>query len=36
MMIKNMFHKYPSGDDNRTGIDAAVLFWDFFLRHAMK
>lgn len=34
MMIKGMFHKYPSGDDNPTHIDAADLFWDFFLKHA--
>lgn len=34
MMIKGLFHVYPSGDDNRSKIDAADLFWDFFLKHA--
>ena len=34
MMIRGLFHVYPSGDDNRTNIDAADLFWDFFQEHA--
>jgi len=33
MMIKGLHHVYPSGDDNRTNLDAADLFWDFFLKH---
>lgn len=33
MMIRGMAHVYPSGDNNRAGIDAADLFWDFFLEH---
>lgn len=33
MMIKGMGHVYPSGDNNRAGINAADLFWEFFLKH---
>lgn len=33
MMIRGIAHVYPSGDNNRAGIDAADLFWDFFLEH---
>lgn len=33
MMIRGIGHIYPSGDNNRAKIDAADLFWDFFLRH---
>ena len=33
MMIKGMGHVYPSGDNNRAEIDAANLFWEFFLQH---
>ena len=32
MMVKGLFHVYPSGD-NRAGLDAADLFWDFFMKH---
>lgn len=33
LMLKGLFHVYPDGEDNRAGIDAADLFWDFFLNH---
>ena len=33
MMIRNIGHIYPSGD-NRAGINVADPFWDFFLKHA--
>lgn len=33
-MVKGMGHVYPSGDNNRAGLDVADLFWDFFQRHA--
>ncbi len=33
LMLKGLFHVYPDGADNRAGIDAADLFWDFFLKH---
>jgi polyhydroxybutyrate depolymerase len=33
MMIRGIGHVYPSGDNNRAGINAADLFWDFFLKH---
>jgi len=31
MMIRGMGHVYPSGDNNRVNVNAADLFWDFFL-----
>lgn len=36
LMIDNMGHVYPSVDNNRYGLDAAELFWEFFLRHPRK
>jgi poly(3-hydroxybutyrate) depolymerase len=33
LMINNMGHVYPSVDNNRYQIDAAELFWEFFVRH---
>lgn len=33
MMIRAMGHVYPSGDNNRAGVDVTDLFWEFFLRH---
>ncbi len=33
-MVNNMGHVYPSGDNNRAGLNVADLFWDFFVRHA--
>jgi poly(3-hydroxybutyrate) depolymerase len=33
MMIRGVGHVYPSGDNNRAGVDAAELFWEFFLEH---
>jgi len=35
-MVNNMGHVYPSVDNNRHGLDAAPLFWDFFMRHPLK
>ena len=34
LMVDNMGHVYPSGDNNRARLDVSELFWDFFLRHA--
>lgn len=33
LMLKGLFHVYPDGGDNRANIDAADLFWDFYLMH---
>jgi poly(3-hydroxybutyrate) depolymerase len=32
-MINGMGHLYPSGDNNRSGLDVADLFWDFFKQY---
>ena len=32
-MVRGMGHVYPSGDNNRAGLNVADLFWEFFLRH---
>jgi len=32
-MIRGMPHAYPNGSNNPAGLDAAVLFWEFFMRH---
>jgi poly(3-hydroxybutyrate) depolymerase len=32
-MVKNMGHVYPSHDNNRYALNAADLFWEFFLQH---
>jgi poly(3-hydroxybutyrate) depolymerase len=32
-MAAKMGHVYPSGDNNRSGLNAADLFWDFFTQH---
>jgi len=34
LMVENMLHVYPNGDNNRARLNASNLFWDFFLRHA--
>jgi poly(3-hydroxybutyrate) depolymerase len=36
LMINGMGHIYPSGDNNRYGINAADLFWEFFMKHPLK
>lgn len=36
LMVDNMGHVYPSVDNNRYGLNAAELFWEFFMRHARK
>ena len=33
-MVRGMGHIYPSGDNNRAGLNASDLFWDFFFKHA--
>lgn len=33
MMIRGIGHVYPSGDNNRANINAAELFWQFFMDH---
>jgi poly(3-hydroxybutyrate) depolymerase len=33
-MVRGMGHIYPSGDNNRAGLNVSDLFWDFFMRHA--
>jgi len=33
MMIRGMGHVYPSEDKSRAGVNAADIFWDFFLKH---
>lgn len=33
LMLRGLFHTYPDGGDNRAGIDAADLFWEFFTKH---
>jgi polyhydroxybutyrate depolymerase len=33
MMIIGMGHVYPNGENNGPGINAADLFWEFFMRH---
>ena len=33
MMVKGLFHEYPSGDNNRVGLDVADVFWAFFMKH---
>ncbi len=36
LMVKNMGHVYPSGNNNRYGLDVTPLFWEFFMKHARK
>jgi polyhydroxybutyrate depolymerase len=36
LMVNKMGHIYPSVDNNRYGLNAAELFWDFFMKHPMK
>ncbi|MEW6030001.1 MAG: PHB depolymerase family esterase [Chloroflexota bacterium] len=36
LMVENMGHVYPSVDNNRYDLDAADLFWEFFVRHARR
>ena len=31
-----MAHVYPSGDNNRAGLDAADIFWDFFQPYTLE
>jgi polyhydroxybutyrate depolymerase len=33
-MIRGMSHVYPDGDNNRARLDAADVFWEFFMRHS--
>lgn len=33
MMVKGLFHVYPSGDNNRLDLNVADLSWEFFLKH---
>ncbi|MBI5933696.1 MAG: hypothetical protein HY867_08305 [Chloroflexi bacterium] len=33
-MIRGMNHLYPDGNNNLAGLDAADVFWDFFMRHS--
>lgn len=33
MMILDMNHVYPNGENNPGGIDASDLFWDIFVEH---
>ena len=33
-MIRGMNHFYPDGENNLAGLDAADVFWDFFMRHS--
>ena len=35
-MVKGMGHVYPSGDNNRAGLNVADLFWEFFMKHPLK
>jgi poly(3-hydroxybutyrate) depolymerase len=32
-MIRGMDHLYPDGNNNLAGLDAADVFWKFFMRH---
>jgi len=32
-MVNGMGHVYPSGNNNRAGLNVADLFWEFFQRH---
>lgn len=32
-MVNNMGHVYPSGNNNRYGLEVTDQFWDFFMRH---
>lgn len=32
-MVRGMGHVYPSGDNNRAGLNASDLFWGFFMQH---
>jgi polyhydroxybutyrate depolymerase len=36
VMVKDMGHVYPSVDNNRYELNAADLFWEFFMRHPRK
>lgn len=33
-MVRGMGHVYPSGDNNRAGLNVSDLFWEFFIRHS--
>jgi poly(3-hydroxybutyrate) depolymerase len=33
-MLRGMGHLYPDGENNPAGLDAADVFWDFFMRHS--
>ena len=33
-MIRGMDHVYPNGVNNPARLDAADVFWDFFMRHS--
>ncbi len=35
-MVDGMGHVYPSADNNRYQLDAAKIFWEFFIRHPLK
>lgn len=35
-MVKGLTHLYPKGDDNDYNLNAASIFWEFFMRHPMK
>jgi polyhydroxybutyrate depolymerase len=35
-MVDEMGHIYPSVDNNRYQLNAAHIFWEFFLRHPLK
>ena len=34
-MVNRMGHVYPSGDNNRAGLNVADVFWDFFTGYAL-
>lgn len=35
-MVDGMGHVYPSVDNNRHQLNAANIFWEFFMRHPLK
>ncbi len=35
-MVNGMGHVYPSGENNRSQLNAADLFWEFFMRHPLQ
>jgi polyhydroxybutyrate depolymerase len=35
-MVEGMGHVYPSVDNNRYQLNAAHVFWEFFVRHPLK